>query len=118
MQTITRERRQKFEAILLEEGIYPTSKVDRDRVIEKLLVASASRSEVRGIEAAIFGDRPVTEEDMEEKTIREACNEFESALGFGQLPWDSTADWTSLRKYVVTLYQSDPKERLPATRAK
>lgn len=44
-QTLTRERKQKFEAILIEEGIYPTSREDRERIINKLAEASLSRSE-------------------------------------------------------------------------
>lgn len=108
--TLRKERREKLDNLFIQEGIYPTSKDDRERLIEKVLEAVESRSEVRGIEAAIFAGRPVTEEDMEEKTIRAACNEFESALGFGSLPWDSTADWTAIRKFIVKLYQSNPQE--------
>lgn len=108
--TLRKERREKLDNLFIQEGIYPTSKDDRERLIEKVLEAVESRSEVRGIESAIFAGRPVTEEDMEEKTIRAACNEFESALGFGSLPWDSTADWTGLRKFVVKLYQTDAQE--------
>lgn len=59
------------------------------------------KEKLKGIEVAIFADRPVTEEDMEGKVIQEACNEFESALGFGALPWDSTNAWTIFRKWVV-----------------
>lgn len=128
MQTLTRERRKKFEEeiqssklhyyarLCLEhagntpEYVENTLAECRASLAAALADAAASRSEVRGIEAAIFSGRPVTEEDMEEKTIREACNEFESALGFGSLPWDSNAGWTELRKFVITIYKSDPQE--------
>lgn len=120
--TLRKERREKFETIIRESKIgsaayarydeYDQDFFDADieALAELLAIAAESRSEIRGIEAAIFSGRKVTEEDMEEKTIRAACNEFESAIGFGALPWDSTADWTGLRKFVVKLYQSNPQE--------
>ena len=44
-QTLSRERKQKFDAILIQEGIYSTSKDDRDRLVAKLVEASLSRAE-------------------------------------------------------------------------
>lgn len=38
-----------------------------------------------------------------------ATGEFESALGFGQLPWDSVTGWQAFKKWVVKIYQSDPQ---------
>ena len=107
--TLRKQRLEKFLEILKKHFPEATGLV-LIGIAEELETASLSRSEVRGIEAAIFAGRPVTEEDMEEKTIRAACNEFESALGFGSLPWDSTADWTQLRKFVVKVYQTNPQE--------
>jgi len=105
--TLRKERKEKFTAILMKYyvGI-------NDGVLEELLDAAESRSErsISGIEAAMFADRPVTEEDLVDKIIRAATNEFESALGFGGLPWDSTANWTELRKFIVKVYQSAPQE--------
>lgn len=116
--TLSKERREKFEKILDgfrvtwqdPDPMYLDMVEWKRQLITALTDASLSRSEVRGIEAAIFSGRSVTEEDMEEKTIRAATNEFESALGFGGLPWDSNTGWTELRKFIVKLYQSDPQE--------
>ena len=44
-QTLRRERKQKFDAILIQEGIYSTSKDDRDKLVAKLVEASLSRAE-------------------------------------------------------------------------
>lgn len=38
-----------------------------------------------------------------------ATGEFESALGFGQLPWDSVTGWQAFKKFVVKIYQADPQ---------
>lgn len=113
MTTLTRERRKKFEEIItnwiLSYGdaivVMPS---EIKAVCQELADAASGKNEVRGIEWAIARERPVTEEDMEEKTIRAACNEFESALGCGQFPWDSTAVWTKFRKWVVEVYRSSP----------
>lgn len=119
MTTLRRERIQKFREIIKQSEFYRECEFQwKDEYLERQLneLAEAladvaqSRTELRGIESAIFADRPVTEEDMDEKIIREACNSFESALGFGTLPWDSTSSWTELRKFVVKLYQTDPME--------
>jgi len=119
--TLSKERREKFEKLIadwLANSPAILDVTDDEKLLQTEIMkfafdlskAAESRSEVRGIEAAIFGGRPVTEEDLEEKVIRAACNEFESALGFGSLPWDSTANWAELRKFIVKLYQSDPQE--------
>lgn len=117
--TLSKERRERFEEIIakwLADSPAITDVTGDKSLLRKeimflafdLAKASESRSEVRGIEAAMFADRPVSDEDMEEKTIRAATNEFESALGCGQFPWDSTAVWTKFRKWVVEIYKFTP----------
>ena len=39
-----------------------------------------------------------------------ATDEFESALGFSQLPWDTTKDWQSFKTWVVKIYQTSPSD--------
>lgn len=53
---------------------------------------------------------PIPPELTEKNKIEaDAVNEFESALGFGQLPWDSVIGWQTFKKWVVKIYQSDPQ---------
>jgi len=40
---------------------------------------------------------------------KEATNEFESALVFGELPWDSTTSWQKFKTWVIKTYQTDPQ---------
>lgn len=53
---------------------------------------------------------PVPEKLTEQNQIEaEATSEFESAMGFGQLPWDSVSQWQTFKKWVVRTYQSEPQ---------
>lgn len=53
---------------------------------------------------------PIPEKLAEQnRLVSDATNEFESALGFGQLPWDSVTGWQTFKKWVVKTYQSDPQ---------
>jgi hypothetical protein len=125
MQTLRRERKQRFEVILLEEKIYPTSTDDRERLLTKLLDAAESRSErktdetkgkyIAGIEAAIWQGRPVTEADLLGGTESLALQAFERDM---QLPasWEwypakqtKEREWRLLREFVVKTYAADPK---------
>jgi len=109
--TLRKERREKLDNLFIQEGIYPTSKDDRERLIEKVLEAVESRSEIRGIEAAMFADRPVTPEDIGDPD--EALKAFETAMHLpGNWQWypakssDETA-WKGLREFVGKLYRAE-----------
>jgi len=109
--TLRRERIQKFEAILSCLGKLTQAEVEA--TAELLADAAASRTEVTGIEAAMFGDRPVTASDL--PIGDEALKAFERDLqcpgSWSWYPAKSTDEpaWKSLREFVVTLYQSDAK---------
>lgn len=61
------------------------------------------------LEWYIKQDLPVPAELTEQNRVEfAAIGEFESAFGFGQLPWDSTTAWQSFKKWVVKIYQSEP----------
>jgi hypothetical protein len=61
------------------------------------------------IENKIASGLPVTEEDVTtEKNKREATAEFESALGFGSLPWWSSVAWDKFGKWAVRVWKEDP----------
>lgn len=47
----------------------------------------------------------LTENNLAEKN---ATDGFESALGFGFLPWDSTKDWQAFKKWVVETHRKAP----------
>lgn len=123
--TLQKERREKFEAILRESKIgiaayarydeYDVDFFDADilDLARELAEASVSRSEVRGIEAAMFANREVTEEDL--PVSDEALKAFERDVQCpGSWSWypakssDEPA-WKALRDFVVRIYQSDPK---------
>ena len=73
--------------------------------------------QLQGIEAAMFGDRPVTEQDLPVWEIREkdAISAFESALGipanWNWYPAKSTEEptWRDFRKFLVEKYEADPQ---------
>lgn len=106
--TLRKERREKI-IIILEEW-YPGNTVNK-RVADLLVQAVESRSEIRGIEAAMFGNRPVTLEDLD--PTGEALKAFESAMHLpGNWQWypgksTDEAAWKALREFVVKLYQSE-----------
>lgn len=53
-------------------------------------------------------DLPVPEGLTRQNQIEaQATGEFESALGFGQLPWDSVTGWQTFKKWVIKIYQND-----------
>ena len=73
------------------------------------------KTQIKGIEAAMYQDRPVTSDDLPEWEAREkaACDAFESAFGIDR-PWNwypakSTQEneWAELRAYLVQLYEAD-----------
>lgn len=133
MTTLTRARRKAFEEILANWNVIPADIGKRDKFVlsewhtelaAELAAASLSRSEhktdetpgsykVRGIEAAIFGDRPVTQDDLDPTGETEPLKAFESAM---HLPdnwqWypgkgsDEKA-WKGLRAFVVKIYLSE-----------
>ena len=120
MTTLRRERIQKFREIVCKSEIYMQCRLDIDALEDELGMllsaladAAASRTEVRGIEAAMFGERKVTESDL--PIGDEALKAFERDLQCpGSWSWypakssDEPA-WKSLREFVVKTYQSDPK---------
>lgn len=113
--TLTAERKEKFLEIL--EKWYQDNPPSEDatefnkNVAAELAEASLSRTErapqIKGIEAAMFSDRPVTEADL--PNIQGAQIAFESAFGFGTLPWDTKKEWQKFSKWVATTHQRDPK---------
>ena len=122
--TLRRERIQKFEAIIKawidnnpvmvwRDGNYDVPDEQVTKLANALADAAASRTEVTGIEAAMFGDRPVTASDL--PIGDEALKAFERDLqcpgSWSWYPAKSTDEpaWKSLREFVVTLYQSDAK---------
>ena len=124
--TLRRERIQKFEAVIQASDIYHYALSHLENLgqgqfarqmvkdlANALADAAASRTEVTGIEAAMFGDRPVTASDL--PIGDEALKAFERDLqcpgSWSWYPAKSTDEpaWKSLREFVVTLYQSDPK---------
>lgn len=122
--TLAKERREKFEAVILASELYAMAEEDqfagkeeRANAVKILAAALAeaaqSRTEVKGIEAALFGERPVTASDL--PVGDEALKAFERDMqcpgSWSWYPAKSTDEpaWKSLREFVVTLYQSDPK---------
>lgn len=121
--TLRKERAEKFISILSEFGViqHPIiGEQDGDELYEwrmrlsyALADAAASRTEVRGIEAAMFGNRTVTESDL--PISDEALKAFERDMQCpGSWSWypakssDEPA-WKALREFVVKLYQEDNK---------
>lgn len=48
---------------------------------------------------------PIPEHLIEKARIeKDATGEFESAFGFGQLPWDSTSTWQKFKAWAVKIY--------------
>jgi hypothetical protein len=110
-QTLRKERRRKFESILSMLGKLTQAEVEA--TAELLADAAASRTEVRGIEAAMFGNRTVTESDL--PIGDEALKAFERDMQcpgswqwYPAKPQDEPA-WKALREFVISLYQSDNK---------
>ena len=108
--TLRKERREKFLEILRKHFPNETGLVLVD-IAEDLADAAESRSEVRGIEAAMFADRPVTGDDFDPTGEAEALKAFETALHLpGNWQWypgkgsDEKA-WKELRAFVVKLYR-------------
>jgi hypothetical protein len=63
------------------------------------------------LEWYIQHDLPVPEHLTELAQLQQAATaEFEAALGFSQLPWDSTREWQSFKTWVVKIYQSSPAD--------
>lgn len=56
-------------------------------------------------------DLPIPENLTQRAQIEKAAtDEFESAIGFSQLPWDTTKDWQTFKTWVVKIYQSNPSD--------
>lgn len=121
MQTLRRGRKQKFIEILSKYYIGIN-----EGVLNELLDAAESRTErktdelkgaynIKGVEAAIFQGRTVTEEDLPAFENREkaAIDAFEQALGIPSnwqwYPAKTTDEkvWRDFRAYLVKLYEAD-----------
>jgi hypothetical protein len=62
------------------------------------------------LEWKIAHGEPITEEDVTQPALENnALIEFEKALGFGTLPWDSNTVWTSFKKFVVKVHTANSK---------
>jgi len=101
---------------VVQKVAYPTGGVVHSSVqglatpaIEKSLstIKSIKRvnpefSENLPLEWYILHNQPVPEHLTEKNAADlDALNEFESALGFGSLPWDTTTDWQAFKKWVI-----------------
>lgn len=49
------------------------------------------------------------ESGRREQLVKDAQIAFESAFGFGTLPWDTKHDWQKFSKWVATTHQKDPR---------
>lgn len=123
MQTLRKERIQKFREIICKSEIYMQCRLDIDdleaevnEICAALADAAESRTErknVAGIEAAIFQDRPVVAADLPDKTEHSAIMAFESAFGITSSSWagkwySGKPEWTRLRKWVVETWKERP----------
>lgn len=137
-QTLRKERRRKFISILSEFGAIQHPILGeqdaeqlctwREKLAELLADAAESRSErktdetkgrynVKGIEAAMFADRQVTDDDLQHEHAREkaAIDAFEKALGIpANWNWypaktSEAATWRQFRAELVKLYEADNK---------
>ena len=126
LKTLRKERREKFEKIIKASDIfhYGLSHLENlgqgefaeimvNDLSEALADAAESRSEVRGIEAAMFADRPIVESDFDPTGEDEALKAFEAALHTpGNWQWhpgkssDEKA-WKGLREFIVKVYRAE-----------
>lgn len=110
--TLRKERREKFEVILSSLGKLTRAEVEA--TAELLADAAESRTEILGIEAAMFAGRKVTKADLHSGDD-EALKAFERDLQCpGSWNWypakaSEESTWKALRAFVVKLYQTDPK---------
>ncbi len=90
-----------------------TSEVDVNAPKNDPIKVKTKKTQIKGIEAAMFGGREVTQDDIPSND--EALKAFERDLqcpgSWSWYPAKSTDEpaWKSLREFVVTLYQSDAK---------
>jgi len=122
--TLRRERIQNFIALIVDfiQNSPAIADVTGDELLldaeimkfaNRLADAAASRTEVTGIEAAMFGDRPVTASDLPigDEALKSFERDMQCPGSWSWYPAKSTDEpaWKSLREFVVSLYQSDPK---------
>lgn len=125
--TLTRERRKKFEAIIQASDVYHYALSHLENLgqgqhaeqmvknlANKLADAAESRSEVRGIEWAMVGNRKVTESDLpgvEEEALKAFERDLQCPGSWNWYPAKASEEstWKALRAFVVKLYQTDPK---------
>jgi hypothetical protein len=120
MQTLRRERIQKFTDILKKEDQGYHSTTWCMRVAELLADAAESRTErktgeyVTTIETAIQAGVPVTEEMLDKLKVQSAAiMAFESAFGITSTSWagkwhGGKPEWTRLRKWVIETWKERP----------
>jgi hypothetical protein len=120
MQTLRRERIQKFTALLMEHNAHPNF-ITVAQLAGLLADAAESRAERKtdetpgsyGIDWAMAGNRKVTEADLTDKAERLALTAFETALGLpGNWQWYPSkssieAEWRALRKFLTAEYAKD-----------
>lgn len=114
-QTLKRELRLKFNEVLIDYPLIRELLADRlaDAALE---VAGLAKKQLRGIEAAIMGDRPVTEDDLiRADPIEDTLAELEQGL-HRNIPrtglWQDLAKWINKRpaqtiKKWVSWYMND-----------
>jgi hypothetical protein len=126
--TLRKERIQKFEKIVsvwiadspaIEDVILDSTILEEEITKLSVLLADAAESrterktDIPGIEAAIFQDRPVVAADLPDKTEHSAIMAFESAFGITSSSWagkwhSGKPEWTRLRKWVVETWKERP----------
>lgn len=63
------------------------------------------------LEWYIQSGKPIPPELTQSAAAEKATlDEFESALGFGQLPWDTTREWEAFKKWVVKIPPGEWRE--------
>lgn len=102
---------QKNDQSSLQDG-HPSSPAIQNATSSIKELKRVKKEDLKGIQAAIFGDRPATQEDIDfEKPEHSALVSFEAAFKIenGNIPWHKTKpEWTRLRKKLVEKHQSDP----------
>lgn len=89
------------------QDVTPTSDSESKSLIKK------QKTEIKGIEAAMFGNRPVSESDLPigDEALKAFERDMQCPGSWSWYPAKSTDEpaWKYLREFVVKTYQADPK---------
>lgn len=116
MQTLRRELRTKFEEVLIvfQDKLSvaereATAELLADMALQLRGFKTDEERPAYGLDWVLGHGQDITAHDVEAvQTTDKAQKKFEAAFGFGSLPWDSTSDWTSMRKFITEIYSRDP----------